>query len=312
LSGMAAQTAVDLARSPQLPFTVDRFGKITISLGGVCPLRCKHCYTTASQFRFARPISSATVMELLKSVREPFKVICVSGDTDCFLNPEAGYELISKCADAYPSTDIMFTSRLVPPPHIRDSIIRLGRLMAGASRLLVPCISLVSMSYPNEIENPDLVPHPIVRLELLTSFAAGGLPCFLTLRPTFPFSLVGPTEVDELIRAAGNAPAAVLGEAYILGASRDASVGSLSFPGGIAVAPPTPLTFLPQPGLWQKIVFEEEAQFARSKSQQRGIRYFMRSMVAIRFLRQYWDFRSGRLTYHQGDPVDESDDQELP
>jgi MoaA/NifB/PqqE/SkfB family radical SAM enzyme len=65
---------------------VDETKKITISLGGACRLRCKHCYITVPQFKFQRRLKVEDIELILESKRDQFSAICISGDTDPLLD----------------------------------------------------------------------------------------------------------------------------------------------------------------------------------------------------------------------------------
>ena len=70
---------------------IDAYGKVTVSLGGVCTLACRHCYTTAGSFTKPPSVSIAEVTRQLDALVEAgrdLKTICVSGDTDPFLDDE--------------------------------------------------------------------------------------------------------------------------------------------------------------------------------------------------------------------------------
>ncbi len=293
-------------------FEVDGFGKVTVSLGGQCPLKCMHCYTTATQFMTTSRRTVGQVIEELKSLGDQFSTICISGDTDCFIRPALGLELIQQAAMSFPWTNIMFTSRLVPKEEIVHSIISLGQEMAKSRRLLIPCVSVVSYSYPNEVENPRIVPPTSARIDLLQRFTQGGLPCFLAMRPTFPFRVVPKSEVTSLVESAVGKAAVVLGEAFILDPA-----GEIASHLGLPLATDSelgssPLTFLPQPGLWEKRLLTEETEFTRAVCEMHRLPYFLRSMSAVSYLVRYWDFDSSLSSYRPGDPIDRSIDSLLP
>ena len=290
---------------------VDSFEKATVSLGGACPLRCAHCYITTKQFHPSRKRNVEEVIDNLKQLKEPFTVICISGDTDCFLDPVTGLDLIKQVATSFEKTDIMFTSRLLPGEIVVDSIIALSREMAKSRRLLIPCVSLVTFSYPNRIENPRLVPSSEQRLHLLEQYMVGGLPCFLTLRPTFPFGLVTRGEVQRIIAEAVGKAVAVLGEAFILDLAGEI-VSRLGITPSLYEDSLSPLSFLPQSSVWKKILPSEEIEFTRTVCEEYQFPFFLRSMSGVLFLKKYWDFERAVSTYKPGDHLDRTIDSVLP
>ncbi|MGW7597073.1 hypothetical protein [Streptomyces antimycoticus] len=273
---------------------VDRYGKVTVSLAGRCPLACRHCYTTAKQFEHSASSSVSAVLSELEGISSRFEIICISGDTDCFLDPDTGFELISRAAERFPAADIMFTSRLIPDDSIVAGLGALAANMVTRERLLIPGISLVSMSVPNFSERSRRVPSTESRLELMAEFSRSGMACLLALRPTFPFSLVPPEEVRALIRAAVGKVSAVLGEILLLD-----SDGELAGRLGLDEAEPQDrlgrLTFLDQPSLWKKRTLEPEVELAARACRDHHVPYFLRSGEAHRYIRAHWDWRTGSV-----------------
>jgi hypothetical protein len=277
-----------------MSFVVDRYRKVTISLGGRCVIACRHCYTTAGQFIHDQPTTPAAALAELGRVADPFDVICISGDTDCFLDPDAGLELITGAAHGFPHADVMFTSRLVPEEPVVAALSQLACEMAGRRRLLLPGISLISMRVPNFSEASRRIPSAESRLRLLGQFAAAGMACLLALRPTFPFRLVGRDDVRTMIQSAAHNASAVLGEIMLLDAG-----GQLAT--RIGVSPSSTddrrgqLTFLDQPSSWHKRTFRPEVAFAAQVCRDCKVPYFLRSGMALAYIRQHWDWGRGAL-----------------
>ena len=280
-----------------MALVVDGYRKVTISLGGRCPLACRHCYTTARQFRHDADTTAAEVLTELGRLTERFDIICVSGDTDCFLDPDAGLELIAGAAHRFPHADLMFTSRLVPDDSVVLELSKLAAEMAAGHRLLLPGISLVSMQVPNFSERSRRIPSAESRLDFLAKLAAGGMACLLALRPTFPFALVRANEVRTMISLAAESAAAVLGEIMLLD-----EPGQLA--GRLGLDPVEPsdrsgnLTFLDQPGTWRKRTLPGEVSFAARACDEYGVAYFLRSGMALAHIRQHWDWQQSAIRRH--------------
>ena len=290
--------------------TVDQFGKVTVSLGGRCPLACLHCYTTAPSFRFDRKRSVDETLALLESF-STLDVICLSGDTDPFLRPKAAMELLERAADAFPETDIMFTTRLIPPADVETRLINLAEAMADERRLLVGAVSLVTPEFPNEIENPRLVATPAGRTMLLARLSEGRQPVMLALRPTFPFEVVPPDAVTRMIDDVANSADVILGEIMLLDGD-GVIAGRLGMPWAEASDERGELTFLRQPTHWQKRSLQRETQFTGAACAERGLPYFMRSISAMRYFKRYWDFERGASRYAEGDALDMSAEPVAP
>jgi hypothetical protein len=286
---------------------VDHFGKTTISLGGRCPLQCRHCYITAPQFKTDAKRSVDDAVRILERDADTATTVCISGDVDCFIKPKAGLELIQRVAHEFPRVDVMYTTRLCPPDEVVTGLTDLASEMAGDGRLIVPGISFVSHDYPNAVESHRLVPSTTARIEFMRELAGGPQPTFAALRPTFPFSVVPRYEIDRLIEAVAPSSACVLGEVMILDGA-----GVIASQLGIEVARAgdavEAMTFLDQPATWRKRTHTVEHDYARQVAQANGVPYFLRSMSAMRYLKTYWDLRRGRSTHTPGDPIDLSID----
>jgi len=194
---------------------IDVYKKVTVSLGGKCTLGCKHCYTNTRSFSHALKITPEIVIDKLLEEKGNFSTICISGDTDVFINQAEGLALLKNVVQQFTNETIMFTTRIIPSQTIINKIVELGNICSLKKQLFIPCISLITYSYPNNIENPKKVASSTERLDFLKHLAVHGLPCFLTLRPTFPFSLVPLSETEQILDYIGNVPAAVLGEVFL-------------------------------------------------------------------------------------------------
>jgi hypothetical protein len=274
---------------------VDSFRKITVSLGGVCTLGCKHCYTNTRHFRHQKERSINSLVDDLHRIGSPqFDTICVSGDTDPLLNERDGLQLIKALTEEFVSQSIMFTTRLVPSTDGVGYLAKLASVARDRRQLLIPCISVATYSYPNRIEIPEKVPPTIARLEFMRLLAAMGLPCILTIRPTFPFSLVPKTEVMQLVRASVTDATIALGEIFLLDQGGEIE-HRLGLPQRKEEDFFGKMTFLDQPSIWRKRYYPDEVLFARSLCHSMGIPYFLRSPSAVSLLKSNWNFSSAKL-----------------
>ena len=276
-------------------FKVDEYGKVTISLGGVCTLGCKHCYTTTKAFKHQLAMSSSNVMTRLQNMNVNFTTICISGDTDCFLDPDAGLDLIEKIVSAYTLETIMFTTRLIPSPQIIQRLIQLGEICRKRKQLFIPCVSVVSFSYPNSVELVRRVPSSQDRLAFLNHLSDAGLTCFLALRPTFPFSVVPKEEVVKIIDFVGSHPAAVLGEVLLVDNDNEIARRLHLDSTMVAQSQKSHMSFLEQHTLWTKCLLSEEVDFVREQCHSRGMPYFLRSMSAVNYLKSVQAFTGNPL-----------------
>jgi len=264
---------------------VDEFGKVTVSLGGVCTLGCRHCYTMTSSFRHARPRSVAEVVKELGELETPFNTICVSGDTDCFLDEDQGVDLVERVAEEFGHADVLFTTRLVPSDACTARLVELGRVMRQQRRLLIPGISFVSLQFPNRVERARSIARPEHRLAFMETLHDEGLHCLAALRPTFPFSLVPQDQVDELLDQLVGRAGAVLGEVFILDPAGQLAK-RLALPEEAGDDRLSNLSFLDQPQRWRKRSYPDEVEYTRHACRQRGLSFFLRSGTALDHLRE--------------------------
>lgn len=268
---------------------IDDYKKITVSLGGICKLGCAHCYTNTGYFMHQKQLSSDEILKILKSRKGNFTTICISGDTDSFLDPYKGLELIQKIVKNFVTENIMFTTRLVPPRGIVEELSKIGNICNNRKQLFIPCISIVTFNYPNKIENSTLVPNTIERLNFLKALTSAGLPCFLTIRPTFPFEIVPFNEIVKILDYVKNTPAAVLGEVLLLD-----KMGLIENRIGIDIRKmdyeESNLTFINQPLEWKKVYCKKEHDIILKECWQRGIPFFMRSMSAVNYLKRIYGY----------------------
>jgi hypothetical protein len=282
---------------------VDQFGKVTVSLGGRCPVGCRHCYVNARSFSPDPKRSVSETVEVLRRLSRPFTVVCLSGDVDCFLRPQRAIELLDAVAREFPKVDVIFTTRLVPPHRVLEQLHDLGTSLADEGRLLLGCVSFVSSRFPNTVEEPQRVATTQDRVALLRALSRGRQPAVAALRPTFPFNVVPRREVSDLIAQCAPWAAVLLGEAFILDQAGEiaAKIGMRPALGTDEISH---LTFLHQTSTWRKRLLTDETSFASLVARGHGRPYFMRSISAVKFLKSYWDLSAGESRYQVGDYLD--------
>ncbi len=274
---------------------VDSFRKVTVSLGGVCTLACHHCYTMTRVFIHEPSRSVGDVLDELSGLPEPYRIICVSGDTDCFIEASAGLELLRRLIECHSDAVVMFTTRLIPPERIVDGLINLGQICRERCQLFIPCVSVITHSYPNALEDPKRIPSTVDRLAFLRTLSKAGLPGILAMRPTFPFTVVSKEEVTGVLNEAIGVACVVLGEALLLDGS-----GQLAKRLRLPLLQDSdsigPMSFLDQPSVWHKRLHVDEIAWIRSQSAARGMPFYLRSPSAIALLQDRWEFSTSSLS----------------
>jgi len=268
---------------------IDKEKKITVSLGGNCKLKCAHCYTNTRDFEHQNQKTVDEILKVLNERRGDFTTVCISGDIDCFLDPYKGIELIQKIVTDFTTENIMFTTRIIPPKEIVEELFLIGNICNKRKQLFIPCISVVTFNYPNKIENSLMVPNTIERLEFMRVLVKAGIPCFLTIRPTFPFEIVPFFEIVQILDYIKDAPAAVLGEVLLLdkGGIIEGRLGINIRQGEYQESK---LTFINQPSEWKKLYCKKEHSAIKEECYRRGIPFYLRSMSAINYLKKIYEY----------------------
>ena len=273
---------------------LDSFGKVMISFGGVCTLGCKHCYTMTKSFSHAPRQSVQDCIEQLLSIEKPFSHICVSGDTDPLLDQEAFRELIFEIHKILPEKTITYTSRLIPDSETLQTVSELNLSRRSGDTLIVPAVSLVTHSYPNQVERKETVPSSAERILTLERYREMKVPCIIAMRPIFPFSIVPRLEIDKIVEVAAELDCILLGETFIVDPRNE--IGQrLAIEHSFSVK--SPLTFIDQPGQWLKGHFLKEEEYLESLCRRRRVIFFMRSSPAIEYLHENWDSQNNLLPY---------------
>src|SRR5205823_5117207 len=112
--------------------------------------------------------------------------------------------------------DLMFTTRLVPSDKHIVQIDSIVTRCLQRKQWIFPCVSVVTLNSPNAAEHDQLVPDGATRLAWLNHLAAIPAPAILALRPTFPFSLVSESQIEEIAAHTSSRVVAALGEVFIL------------------------------------------------------------------------------------------------
>lgn len=271
---------------------VDETKKITISLGGACRLRCKHCYITVPQFKFQRRLKVEEVERILNSKKGRFSAICISGDTDPLLDQKGFTSLLHMCSTKFSDCHILFTTRLLPEKATLDAIRCAGDLLQENKKLIFPAVSFATYKYPNNIEDDKQVPSTKKRIELVHDLSDLGFPVFSAMRPTMPFAITPKDEVIQLIKELSPASAAILGEVFIDDFENTISA-RLNLPS--AKKEHGEMTFLEQPKKWSKAHYHDEIEFAKEVSRRHKVAFFLRSMSAVNYIERIWDFENKNI-----------------
>ncbi len=190
-------------------------GRAMVSLGPLSPRRfctyaCAFCYVHAGFSKY--PSMSVTeIREYLAKETGRFDIIYVSGDTDSLAAPrtEKGLELVDALATL--GTDVLFTTRAPLEEKHLDRLASTSRALQRGGKTLFGCVSISRLRSAPHLE-PQPVPAPERRLEVLKGLYERGVVAVLALRPFLP--VVPPEEYVEIAARAAQFVDVVLGEVW--------------------------------------------------------------------------------------------------
>lgn len=267
-----------------------RDGRAMVSLGPIsdkrhCVYECPFCYVQADYESFASmPVSGITKWLKTQRATSPFDIVYVSGDTDSFAPPrqEKGIDLLENINKEL-DTDILFTTRAILN---NDSLNRLELLTNDAKkrrRQILGCVSIAQYSVPH-IE-PYPIASPDERIEQLKKFKDIGVKPILALRPFLPN--VPLNDYETILNKSASSSDVVLGEIWY--ADQAGLLEQKVFQGQ---EPPNleykieTMPFDSNDVQWKVFESKETEEFIRKRCQELGIPFFMRSHMAIDFIRQ--------------------------
>lgn len=204
---------LQMQRPTELPFDV-RDRRIMVSLGPLtrhryCIYKCPFCYVDAGFLKYPS-WEIPQIIEWIKSVRDPYDIIYVSGDTDSFGPPRAqqGVDLLRELLQF--GVDLLFTTRA---PLDDEHLVQLETINANCranGRLVFGCVSVAQLHHP--YLEPRPIPPPHNRIAQLGRFRDLGLVTVLAMRPFLP--VVPIEEYLEIITLSKKHANVVLGEVW--------------------------------------------------------------------------------------------------
>ncbi|SNT63914.1 hypothetical protein SAMN05421812_11627 [Asanoa hainanensis] len=287
------------------PYFIGLNRRAMVSLGPLrpktyCTYKCAFCYVQGPFPRYATRTAKEIVDWLDSRAstsmgKSPYDIVYVSGDTDSFAKPRTaqGIELLDMLLSLKEPVDVLYTTRYVFSAAERSQIEVLTRRYAEAGLLLIPCISVSQLNYPNLEPHP--VPPPAERLAQVRWLHGIGAPVILTVRPFLPY--IPADEYVEIVRQGSDCRAVVLGGDWyadetgvVDGLTRVALEPQL---GRISPAPvfepPGPLDFSVDDTKWTTYRHPVAEAAVAEACAKLDVPYFMRSEQAVDFLRNRVD-----------------------
>ena len=174
-----------------------------------CVYKCPFCYVDAGFLKYAS-WDIPQIIDWIKSVRQPYDIIYVSGDTDSFGPPRAqeGMNLLRELLQF--GVDLLFTTRA----PLDDGLLRQLETINAESRangkLCFGCVSVAQLHHPHLEPHP--IPPPRERIAQLGRFKDLGLTAVLAMRPFLP--IVPIEEYLEILTLSREHADIVLGEVW--------------------------------------------------------------------------------------------------
>jgi hypothetical protein len=273
-------------REPAHPYDI-RDGRAMVSLGPLstkkfCSFSCPFCYVHADFLSYAS-MDVPSIVSWLKSVKEPFDIIYVSGDTDSFAAPrtEEGIQLLREMV-AF-GVDLLFTTRAVFSLEQLRELHSVQQALNIKGKYLFGCVSVAQLSFPH-LEPKPIFP-PLDRLEQLRRFKELGLVSVLAMRPFLP--IVPTSEFLEIVDRVKSFIDVVLGEVWY--ADKSGVLEKGVFRG------PTPkeiefvdhkMDFDLNDATWKVFEAKTAVRSVSDYCSSLGVPFFMRSRPAIEWVRQ--------------------------
>ncbi len=198
-----------------------------VSFGGVCPYKCKHCYTFIPGYKYDVESDIDLLVQPLKT-KSHIDIVYVSGHRENFVNPDDGILLCEKIYSIHPC-DILFTTRNHFSPSQIDRLSRLNATMQKNGYNLFACVSIPALYSYSKIENPSFVPTPEERMLTLKALYDRNIYTLLTIRPLFHEKFIPVSEPIEIIKRCSSFSSAVLCSGLV---TNEHISRSLNYPAG--------------------------------------------------------------------------------
>lgn len=178
-----------MERNHSNPFDI-LLGRAMISLGPVspqkhCPYSCLFCYVPTGFLQY-RPLGIIDICKYLKTRKNEFETIYISGDTDSFAPPrmEQGISLLKRLANEFDKS-ILITTRAFMNKETIDELLTVKNILRNRNKQLYVCVSISAPDGNRAIE-PLPIPTVEDRIKTLDTLKKAGILSILAMRPFLP------------------------------------------------------------------------------------------------------------------------------
>lgn len=194
-----------------------------------CPYRCAFCYVQDEFVSYAN-LDVNEIILFLKSNREKYDIVYVSGDTDSFAPPrtDRGLDLLYKIVMEI-DCDLLFTTRTTFTEENYNTLKLIIDEQKRTKNMLYACVSITRFSESVAYLEPCPIPTPTERINVLRRLKELGATTVLATRPFLP--VVDVQDYLQIIDMARDFTDIVLGECFYF--IRGGTVQQRVFPKGI-------------------------------------------------------------------------------
>ena len=166
-----------------------------VSLNGICPMGCKHCYS----FDMQSAQNSRGIDEIIFDVKNSAAdIVYVSGKNENYFAESDGYKFCERLYDEC-KKDLFIITRSFLSDEILQNLSELNcRMKQNANSLYLAASVCANESY-GITENPLICPAPDSRISNLLRASRLGIHTVLMVRPVFPGHLVPVKEYLDLV-----------------------------------------------------------------------------------------------------------------
>jgi len=222
-----------IRRGKNDPFFLDGT-RAMISLGPLndklyCPYHCAFCYVQDEFVSYAN-LEINSIILFLKSNRDKYNIVYVSGDTDSFAFPrtEIGLDLLHRIVTEI-NCDLLFTTRTLFSDNNYKKLSLIINEQKRMNKMLYACISISRFSESTAYLEPYPIPTPIERVKVLHRLKEMGASTVLAIRPFLP--VVETQDYIRIIDSTKDYVDIVLGECFYF--IRGGTAQQRVFPNGI-------------------------------------------------------------------------------
>jgi DNA repair photolyase/8-oxo-dGTP pyrophosphatase MutT (NUDIX family) len=248
-----------------------------------CPYRCAFCYVQDDFSAYAK-LDVDKIIQFLFDKRSEYDIVYVSGDTDSFAHPRTamGLDLLYRIAMEF-DCDLLFTTRTKFSEENYTTLKIIADEQKRTNNSFYACMSITRYSDNVGYVEPEPIPTPDERIEVLRRLKEIGATTVLAMRPFLP--IVDKDDYLIILEKSHKFVDIALGESFFF--IRDGKIQSRVFPHGISeeieknITRNQKMVFNDNKSLWDVWNSDEYEEFVSKHCKELGIVFAMHSDDAI-------------------------------